>query len=54
MALFVIILLVAAMISSIAWLWLARRAGKFVAWQAFNFVNAVRTPLGYALHLAGM
>lgn len=40
MALFVIILLVSAMVSSVGWLWLSKRIGKFGAWQAFNFVNA--------------
>jgi MFS/sugar transport protein len=40
MAAFVIILLVTAMLSSVGWLWLSKRFGKFAAWQAFNFVNA--------------
>lgn len=40
MALFVIILLVSAMIGSVGWLWLAKRIGKFGAWQAMNFVGA--------------
>ena len=40
MALFVIILLMSAMVSSVGWLWLSQRIGKFAAWQAMNFVNA--------------
>jgi hypothetical protein len=40
MALFVIILLVSAMLASVGWLFLARKIGKFGAWQAMNFGNA--------------
>jgi Na+/melibiose symporter-like transporter len=41
MAMFVLILLVTAMISSIFWLWAAQRFGKFAAWQAMNVLNAL-------------
>lgn len=33
-------LLTMAIIGSLGWLWISRRYGKFVAWQAYNFVSA--------------
>lgn len=45
-------LLTMAILGSIGWLWVSRKFGKFAAWQAYNFINAM-TNLAFFLPGAG-